>query len=348
MNNGSTFYAFSPLLFVGHVTGIAPFSFKIAPKKSKTELYIPTLSMAIFNLSLYICTFTYTIISDDIRKFTLEGTPKIYLFVEEVSVYAGCAIVVIMFFFRFRKKDNFAISFEYFNEIEELFKGLDCAIDYKRLRKEFVITVIMQTLMYVFYLTLISNVGEGFSSYERLPSIFVTFTPSYQIAIGRFICASFVDLIWLNLFQLNTAIRNLVHIMTTSPRPADDIKDFKQIFTLIRFSNKLNDQDILQKLDSILKAYAKICDCSIILNTHYSEMKLSVIFLSFLFTLFNAFSAMILLIGNFSKGCHFPSSQIVLHFVRCSGNVVNLFILINICNMCEREVTSFFSYLRQI
>lgn len=340
MQNGSTFYAFLPLLYVGHVIGIAPFKFKIVPMKSKTFLYTPTFIVAIFNLSLYICTLSYTIISGDLRKMIMEGTPKIYLFVEELAVYAGLAIVISLLFFRFRKMDNLAATFEYFNEIEIFFKRLDCAIDYKKLRRRFTITVLMQILIYVSYLTLTWIVGGGFYTFKRLPSTFVNFTPSYQIALGRFVCASFIHLIWLNLFQLNTAIRKLVH-MTISLRPSDNIKDFKQVFTLRRFSKKLNNQDFLQKLDLILRAYAKICDCSIILNSYYSGMNLSVIFLSFLFTLFNSFSAMILLIGNFSKGFNYPLSHIVLHLIKSIGNVINLFVLINICNMCEREVTTY-------
>lgn len=335
MQNGSTFYAFLPILYVGHVTGIAPFTFKIAPKKSKTSLYIPTLGVAILNLSLYVCTLIYTITSGDFIKS--KGTPKIFFLIEEVVVYAGCAVVSSMLFFRFQKINSLAVAFEYFNEIEELFKSLGLAIDYKKLRWRFLKHVLMQTLIYFSYFTLISNVGEEFGSYERLPSIFVHFIPSYQITLGRFICANFVHLIWLNLFQLNTAIRKLVH-MAISRQSADDIKDFKKILTLRRYSKKLNDRDILPKLDLILMSYAKICDCSFILNAYYSGMILSIIFLSFLTVLFNTFIAMILLIVNFSKGRHFSSGQIFLHFIRCLGNVINLFVLIDICNMCEREV----------
>lgn len=340
MQNGSMLNAFSPIVKAGHATGIIPFKYKICSKKSKTVLYIPTFSISVFILSLYIVTVTYTLILDDFRAFIGKGLPKIYLYIELASVYAGCASIGSMIFFRFRHMDNLAISFEYFNDIEELFKSLDCAIDYKRLNLRSMVIVLMQSVLYVSYLSVITYISDGFSSYARLPWIFVNFTPSYQIAIGRFICASFVHLIWLNLCQLNTAVEKLVH-MTIARRTVDDYKRNKNIFNFRRFSNKFNDEEIVQKLDYILKTYAKICDCSIKLNEYYSGITFSIIFLSFLYTLFNTFSVMLCFIGIFAKGYDIPTSQVVLHLVRVAGNIVNLLVLIDMCNICEKEVHAY-------
>lgn len=342
MQNGCSFFSFSPVIFLGNITAIAPFEYKIFPKKSKTILHIPTFILAIFNLCFYVLSFTYTVISDDYSNFIGKGIPNIYLYVELASVYAGCVTVSALTFFRFRNVDNLAIVFQYLNEIEKLFKNLDCAIDYKGLRRRFRIVVLSQTLIYVSYLSLASFVRGGFSSYERLPSIYVNFTASYHMATSRFMCASFVMLVRIFFHQLNIAVQKIFEV-TNSRQPADDVMNNKHVYSK-RFSNKLTDKDMLQKLDLIVKAYGKICDCSLLLDEYFSGINLSVMFLSFLITLFNTFSIMILFIGIFTTGLCISASQVCLHFMRCFGNISNLYILINMCNMCEREVRNYLNW----
>lgn len=336
MQNGSTFYAFSSIHNVGNILGIAPFKLKVAPKKSKTVLNYFSFSLSVFYTIVYIFSLAYIIITDEILKTYGNGVPGKFSYVEVANIYAGGVTVATLIYFRFTRYINLAISFEYFNEIEELFKVLGCAINYQKLKSKLTRTITSQTVGYLCYLTFIAYYDVDDLPAD-LPLLYVTSIPSYQIAVGRFICSRYIYIIWLTLCKLNKAIRNILTKQVS--RETDNFKADEHIFYFGGTSKKATNGEVLQELDLIWKAYAIICDSSFVLDEYYSGAIFSIIFMSFINTLFGTFQLLYMFIAMWKGYGGIQYQNIVVRFVRIIGNSFNLFSIIDICTSCEKEVT---------
>lgn len=336
MKNGSSFYAFSALHSVGHILGIAPFKLKVTPKKSTTALNRYSFSLSLFYTILYIFLLAYIIINDDILRIVGKGVPKKFLYVNVANIYVGSVTVVALLYFRFDRYANLGVSFKYFNEIEELLKILGCVINYQKLKSILTWAMASQSVAYLCYFTFIAYYSAA-NLPADLPLFCVKLIPSYQIAVGQFIFSRYIYLIWLNCYQLNKAIRNNV-IRDVSRRTGIDFKADKQIFYFRRLSKKSTNGDVLQKLKLVCKAYAKICECSFVLEEYFSGAFFSIIFMSFINSLFGTFELMYIFIA-ISKGYrNIRYQSIAVRAVRILANSYNLYSIIDICTSCEKEV----------
>lgn len=338
IQSNSILNSMSPVLLLGRLSGIVPFDFTVVSGITKIVLSLPFLYLNIFRLAAFGCFFITLVLHPNVGKVWKE-TSQVYYYAELTQIYAGFVTTVLLAIFKFMNSYKIGLNFTLFDEIDKLFEGLGFKLDYALLKMKLCLAVILQTIYFGSCMLTTIQAGRTSVTLERCLTIVVIFTSCVTTCMGQFICSSFIYIVWLISNSLNKEIIKITESIRGYKIDAD-IKNNKRSF-ILEIIAKPGDCDLRGKIDIVWKIYAKICDCSINLNKYLSMITFSLISLSYVNTLFNAYYV-IYIIASGVQTYRFPYLLLFLRMLRCFVNGLNIFLFSYVCNFCEDEVIFLF------
>lgn len=333
--SSSTFDAMAPVIYLGGLLGMTPFTYKFSSVKPKIIISLPFSITSLTLLSIY---FYYIIVFSNFSDISyLKYLPPVFKYSENTQIYCGFFAIVTIHIMKYWNRDYLAKHFEITEKLDEMFKDVGCERNNTLLKLKFFIASILEFIFCVSLFGLTYLAARKLPAKDQIPLLFVVFWPTFTISLAQFIISSFIITTWINLQTLNNAIRkSQLGLLIPSVSDASNM-----LYNKETYGRKLKTEIILQKLDFIWKCYDYICKNSSIVNDYFHLIKLAVITESFFNTLFNAFY-LICVLYAIPKSL-FPRSvmfQVYLQrVIRCLVNAVNLFFIAVVCNICENEAS---------
>lgn len=324
----------SPVLALGHVSGITPFEFHISPGKSKTVLSFRYNVFNVISIVIFIISSIIVIKQDDM-SWMEESYPKIFLYSEVIQDTFGAVWFSIIMMTRYINREKLAIYLEFLYDLEKALEEMGCEINYLVVKRNISIAVTLQLFQGFGLMGFIIYLNPILKGFRETPYFFIKYFPIYDIKLTQFIFSLFVYLCFKGLDALN---KEIPKIQVINDIPIKDtrlhfISDLKQI--------KVQPKEILMlgKLDLLCKVYAKICDCTFMLDKYFSLSIFAVLAGSSLGVLFNAFYIMSI-VADTMQGSNFDWNNITISLAEALLNSINIITVIYVCNRCEQEVSS--------
>lgn len=324
----------SPILMLGRLTGMVPFEYQVVSGITTSVISLPWFCFNMFRLAGFSYSFLALILHPNVGKVWKE-TSQVYYYAELTQIYAGFLTTVFLVVFKFVKSYKIATNFTLLDEMDKLFEGLGFKIDYTLLKMKMFIAVIVQMIYFASCILVTIQAGRVSITLERCLTLGVIFTSSVTTCMGQFICSSLIYLVWLRINSLNKEIIKIKVSFRSNQKDAD--VENNKISVRLECIAKPGDSNFRGKIDIIWKVYAKICNCSHNLNDYLSIITFTLITLSFINTMFNAYYV-IYIIATGVQTYRFPYLLLFLRMVRCFVNGLNIFWFAYICNFCEDEV----------
>lgn len=322
----SVYEAISPLIGFGRLTNITPFNYHIESRKPKTVLLKKKILLNLMFLSFYLVCVYCVMMEGMFFSNPENNITKVFAFSEKAEFYLGFFVIHCIIVNRFRKIDNWAINIKYLLSIDILFEKLGLWRDYKRLKKDILLSVMFQLVYCMIYVAFtIYTMIPYFNEVKNFALAFAKYGTTFHILATRFIISSYTHLVFFNLRSLNEEISKIKNMKVNFVKDSNNGK----ILTRNCF--------IIKKLDLIFKIFSEICESNCVLNDSYSITMFAIISWSFFSTLLYSFYVMMSLIKLYD-GNEMHWQMLLLALVQCLVNGFNFFWMIEACDKCENEV----------
>lgn len=337
--------AMSPVLSLEGFMGLTPFKISSNSGKPKTLFSISYTIINVLLLGFYFYCIILVFNLGEI-SFVLKRS-AVFVYSEMFQFYLGFLAVALIHVLKYINKNYLAIHFEITERLSEILENLGLRLNHGRLKVNFFFASILQFIFCISLLGITILSAQSFQDRERLPVLIAMFWPSFTISMAQFMSTYFVYIMWLNLRMLNELISKVFiipHLISSDTATSNKYYNSENKYSFDSSTSKQN--NVLEKLDIIWKAYANICKNANILDDYFCLILLAVITPSFINTLFNLFYSYFAIFHAFNS--NYLYKHIILRVSKCLINAINMCMLAMICNVCEDKVTKKALLLKKI
>lgn len=312
---------------------MTPFKLTMSSGKAKILFSVHYSIISVLLISIYYCSFAIVIHYKQL--YFLLNFGKTFKYTELSQIYLGLVTITVVHIMKYTHRDCLATHFEIAEQLCEIFDKLGSPVEYASLKIRFLFASSMQIVISAILLGISFMAAFKLSEEQFLPVVIVMVFPSYTIAFAQFMGTSLIYFTWTILQTLNEEVNKLLMMRSDNPPIAESLNIYirtkKSVFPQIKKCQ------FLLKLNLIWKAYALICKNRNNINAYFAWTILPIVALTFINILFNIFNS-VFMISLLLKG---RESLYYIYFfrsVKCVVNVTNMFLLIIVCNICEKEV----------
>lgn len=329
------------VMVFARMSALMPFNFKVERRKSKTVLRYPYLVWSLAILVSYITSVVIVILTRD-SHLNSNKRSGLNVFREQLEIFSGFASVFFLVVDTFVNKDNLAKTFEILFEVDAMFASIGRRRWYYLLRFRVSVLMIAFCVVHAISGHLGERLKEKINTSSLMTLAMALHFPSYMIAMGLALFASFIYMISLDLLILNREIEKIclakeqkmiIHYNTTTYATAVGVWAKQSSGSGTNVKNSV----VLEKISLLWQAYTKICRSSLLINQYFSRKIMVIIALSFLSVLFNLFFFLTELIDLLRESS--TELEFLIYFAsKCIVHATNLIIIISSCDACEMLV----------